>query len=90
MNAPSNVVLVDDVLRVVRRPGLGRDCVTSLRELPRARCRQWPEILRPVTGVKSQAIRLHMLMNALCGVRLVRVVGNGLNPCVQSQVRRPR
>ena len=32
--------------------------------LPRARCRQWLETLRPVTGAKSQAIRLCMPMSA--------------------------
>ena len=43
-----------------------------------------------VTRAKSQALHLHMLMHAFCGDCLVRIVGNGLKPFVQSQVRRPR
>ena len=68
--------------------GHAHDCLVW--RLPRARCRQWLETLRPVTGAKSQVMHLDMLINVLCGDCLVRVVGSGLRRCVQSQVRSPR
>ena len=42
--------------------GYAHNCLVW--RLPRARCRQWLETLRPVTGAKSDAIRLCMAMSA--------------------------
>ena len=72
-------------LPVVLRPSSMVSHVSSL--LPRARCVQWLETLRPVTSAKSQVMHLGMPMTALCGECLVRVVGSGLRRGVQSQVR---
>ena len=72
-------------LPVVLRPSSMVSHVSSL--LPRARCVQWLETLRPVTSAKSQVMHLGMPMIVLCGECLVRVVGSGLRRGVQSQVR---
>ena len=62
--------------------GHAHNCL--VRRLPRVRCRQWLETLRPVTGAMSQVIHLGMPRTALCGDCLVRVVGSGLKRCVQT------
>ena len=54
---------------------------------PYGLCRQWLVTLRPVTSAKSQVMHLGMLMTALCGGCLVRIVDSGLRRCIQSQVR---
>ena len=79
----AKVGVAGDVLRVLRRRGLKPRLCESLPEVPRGRCRQWLEILCPVAGAEAWAIHLHMLMNAVCGDCLVRLVGHGLKPCVQ-------
>ena len=60
--------------------------VSSL--FPRARCRQWLEMLRPLASAESQVMHLGLPMIALCGDCFVRVIGNGLRRGVQtSKVR---
>ena len=98
-------LLVRRISRVVLRSGLRR-CVQSqvwspgdspghahnsiVWRLSRARSRQWLVTLRPVRGAKPQVIHLDVPMIVFGEDCLVRVVGNGLRRCVQSQGRSAR
>ena len=55
-----------------------------------ARCLQWLQTLRSVTGAQSQELDLDMAISVLCGVGFVLVARSGLRRCVQSQVHIPR
>ena len=62
-------------------------CAHQTSAFPQGLCGQWLVTLRPVTSAKSQVMHLGMLMTALCGGCLVRIVDSGLRRCIQSQVR---